>query len=75
MVLIGLTHYLSLKKNNTMKLFEELWIKFKKPDWSRDIEIGLTDTILEQHPHILFLLQDDTTAGTSESIFGKILPG
>lgn len=60
-----------MKKNNTMKLFEELRIKFEKPDWSKDTELGLFDTILEQHPHILLLLQDDIVAGTSESIFGR----
>ena len=54
-----------------MKLFEELRIKFEKPDWSRDTELGLFDAILEQHPHILFLLQDDIVAGTSKSIFGR----
>ena len=60
-----------MKKNNTMKLFEELRIKFEKPDWSRDTELGLFDTLLEQHPHILLLLQDDIVAGTSDSIFGR----
>ncbi len=54
-----------------MKLFQELQIKCEKPNWSRDREQGLIDVILEQHPHILLLLQDDILAGTREIIFGR----
>ena len=54
-----------------MKLFEEIRIKFEKPDWSRDPELGLIDTILEQHLNIFHLFQDDILAGASRSIFGR----
>ncbi len=54
-----------------MKLFQALEIKFEKPNWSRDTEIGLIDVILEQYQHILLLLRDDILAGTRESIFGR----
>ncbi len=54
-----------------MKLFQELQIRFEKPNWSRDTELGLIDVILKQHPHILLLLQNDILTGTRESIFGR----
>lgn len=63
--------FLFLKKSNTMKLFEELRIKFEKPDWSRDTELSLIDTILGQHPHFLLILQEDIAAGVSKSVFGR----
>lgn len=46
-----------------MRLFEEFKIKFEKPDWSRSAELGLIDTILEQHPHLIALLANDITVG------------
>ncbi|HZL10428.1 MAG TPA: ISNCY family transposase, partial [Prolixibacteraceae bacterium] len=54
-----------------MKLFEDFKIKFEKPDWSRDPELGLIDTILEQHPHLVVLLQEDITRGQKTSVFGR----
>ena len=54
-----------------MRLFENFKIKFEKPDWARDPELGLIDTILEQHPHLVALLQEDITKGQKTSIFGR----
>lgn len=54
-----------------MRLFEEFKIKFNRPDWSRDAELGLMDTILEQHPHLIALLADDLTIGQKQSVFGR----
>jgi len=54
-----------------MKFFEDLMIKFEKPDWSRDTELGLVDTILEQNLYLLEILQDDISKGTKSSIFGR----
>ncbi len=54
-----------------MRLFENFKIKFEKPDWARDPELGLIDTILEQHPHLFALLQEDITNGQKTSIFGR----
>jgi len=54
-----------------MKLFENFKIKFEKPDWSRDPELGLVDTILEQHPRLIALLQEDVTRGQKKSVFGR----
>lgn len=54
-----------------MKLFEDLKIKFETPDWSRDPELGLIDTILELHPHLVSLLSVDIAQGQKASIFGR----
>ena len=54
-----------------MKLFEDLVMKFEKPDWSRNTELGLFDTILEQRPDLLLILQKDITAGIKQNIFGR----
>jgi len=54
-----------------MRLFEEFKIKFEKPDWSRSAELGLIDTILEQHPHLIALLANDIIVGQKQNIFGR----
>jgi IS5 family transposase len=54
-----------------MRLFEDFKIKFEKPDWSRSPELGLIDTILEQHPHLVGLLAEDFTIGKKPSAFGR----
>ena len=54
-----------------MKLFEDFKIKFEKPDWSRNPELGLIDTIIEQHPHLVALLAEDITRGQKASVFGR----
>jgi IS5 family transposase len=54
-----------------MKLFEDFKIKFERPDWSRNLELGLIDTILEQHPHLINLLEGDITRGQKSSVFGR----
>ncbi len=54
-----------------MKLFEDFKIKFEKPDWSRDPELGLIDTILEQHPNLVRLLHEDIIQKQNPSLFGR----
>jgi len=54
-----------------MKLFEELTIKFERPDWSRNPEFGLIDTILEKHPDILLLMKEDIAGNSKDSPFGR----
>ena len=54
-----------------MRLFENFKIKFERPDWAWDPELGLIDTVLEQHLHLLALLQEDNTKGQKTSIFGR----
>ena len=54
-----------------MKLFEDLKLKFEQPNWSKDPELSLIDTILEQNPQMLSILEPDITKGASISIFGR----
>lgn len=54
-----------------MKLFEDFKLKFEQPNWARDPELGLIDTILENHPNLYKLLSSDITKGCKESIFGR----
>jgi len=54
-----------------MKLFEDFRIKFEKPNWSRNLEFGIIDSILELHPHLIELLADNITRGQRPSNFGR----
>jgi len=54
-----------------MRLFEDFKIKFEQPNWSRSPELGLIDTILEHHPHLVALLAEDFTRGEKSGIFGR----
>lgn len=54
-----------------MKLFNDLTLKFEKPDWTRNPEFGVIDTILEQHSDIFLLFKDDIMGKSSGSQFGR----
>jgi IS5 family transposase len=54
-----------------MKLFEPLKLKFENPNWARNPEFGLLDTILEKHPHLYDIVAPDITDGIKESNFGR----
>jgi IS5 family transposase len=54
-----------------MKLFEPLKLKFEEADWANNPEFGLIDTILEQHPELIKLVEPDITAHNSGSNFGR----
>ena len=54
-----------------MKLFEELTLKFENPDWSRNPEFGLLDTILEKNPNIYHWVKDDLQGKSSQNQFGR----
>lgn len=54
-----------------MKLFEELTLKFERPDWSRNPEFGVIDTILEKHPDIFLLMKNDVKGNNPDSQFGR----
>ena len=57
--------------NMKMKLFEPLKLKFENPDWARNPEFGLLDTILEKHPYLYDIVTPDITAGIKDSVFGR----
>jgi IS5 family transposase len=54
-----------------MKLFEPLMLKFENPKWINDPELGLIDTVLEEHPELIRMLAPDITAGQKDSNFGR----
>jgi transposase, IS5 family len=54
-----------------MKLFESFRLKFEKPDWSRNPEFGLLDTVLEQHPELIKVAEQDVLRGSLQSEFGR----
>ena len=54
-----------------MKLFEPLILKFEEGNWASDPELGLIDTILEQNPSFIKIMESDITQGKESSIFGR----
>ena len=54
-----------------MELFSELTLKFEKPDWTRNPEFGLTNTILQQGTDLLDIVKGDITKGAKQSKFGR----
>ena len=54
-----------------IQLFQTLKLKFEKPDWANNPELGLIDTILEKNPHLIKLLEEDVTKGCKRSEFGR----
>ena len=54
-----------------MKLFETLVLKFEDGNWANDPELGLMDTILEQNPRLIKMLEADITQGKPSSMFGR----
>lgn len=54
-----------------MRLFTALTLKFEQPNWARNPEFGLLDTILEAHPELVQLIEEDVTRGSKRSNFGR----
>ena len=54
-----------------MKIFEPLVLKFADGNWALDPELGLIDTILEQNPRLIKMLEKDITQGKASSNFGR----
>lgn len=54
-----------------MKLFEPLRLKFEEPNWVKNPEFGLMDTILENHPELFNILRGDIIYGNKTSDFGR----
>ena len=54
-----------------MKLFSDLTIKFEKPNWARNPEFGLLDTLLEQHRKLIEIVKDDVLQGSKISPYGR----
>lgn len=54
-----------------MKLFESLRLKFENPDWSKNPEFGLLDTLLNEHPSLIKIAEADVLKGCKQSDFGR----
>lgn len=54
-----------------MKIFNELLLKFEKPDWSANPEFCVIDTILESRPDIILMLKSDIIGNERASTFGR----
>jgi len=54
-----------------IKLFESWKLKFDHPDWKRNPEFGLIDTILEKNPFLYDIVGPDITADNKDSNFGR----
>jgi IS5 family transposase len=52
-------------------LFGPLKIKFEQPNWSRDPELALIDTVLEQHPELITMMESDIRQGSKAGVFGR----
>lgn len=52
-------------------IFETWRLKFEQPDWARNPEFGLLDTILEYHPELIELLASDITKHEKQTKFGR----
>ena len=54
-----------------MKLFSDLTLKFEQPNWAKNPEFGLMDTVLVQHPELLDIVKEDVTKGAKKGNFGR----
>jgi len=45
--------------------------KFEAGNWASDPELGVMDTILEQNPRLIKMLEQDITQGKPTSTFGR----
>ena len=54
-----------------ISLFEPLRLKFEHANWAQNPEFGLLDTILELHPELIKIVEDDITKGSKQSDFGR----
>ena len=52
-------------------MYTDLMLKFERPNWSINPELGLIDTILEHNPGLIQLLSKDIVKGVKSSDFGR----
>ena len=66
-----LWHYFCDSLWMKMSLFEPLRLKFEQANWAQNPEFGLMDTILEQHPELIKIVEGDITKDCKQSDFGR----
>ena len=54
-----------------MQLFEDFKIRFEQPNWKNDLELGLIDSILDKHPHIILTLGADIADSKEKTKLGR----
>ena len=54
-----------------MKMFNDLLLKFEKPDWSANPEFCVIDTILESRPDLILMFGSDIIGDEVASSFGR----
>jgi IS5 family transposase len=54
-----------------MKIFNELVLKFEHPDWSKNPEFGVIDSILDLHPDIYRIFKFDIAGNDDINNFGR----
>jgi len=54
-----------------MKKFNEMVLKFQKPDWRQNPVFGVIDTILESHPEIIEMCSQDILGDEKHSELGR----
>jgi len=54
-----------------MKIFNDLLLKFEKPDWSLNPVFCVIDTILESRPDLIRMLENDVVGSERASVFGR----
>ena len=54
-----------------MKIYNELLLKFEKPDWSTNTEFCVIDAILESRYDIILMLKSDIVGSERASTFGR----
>ena len=54
-----------------MKLFSELVLKFEQPNWAKNPEFGLIDTILSQRLDFVDIISSDVVGNNKNTKFGR----
>jgi IS5 family transposase len=54
-----------------MQLFEDFKIRFEQPNWKNDPELGLIDSVLEKHPHLIATLGEGISNSQIKNILGR----
>lgn len=54
-----------------MKMFNDLVLRFEKPEWTHNPEFCLLDQLLETHPELYDHVKDDIMRGTKPTRFGR----
>ena len=52
-------------------MFNNLTLKFQRSDWSKNPELGLIDTVLDQNPELVRLLSNEISKSGKSSDFGR----